>query len=87
MEDILRWWVNAGLIAFGCVWLGLSVLCIAALVFDCFMELETKLTTPLPMNDQPTTQSAGLCGLTSDQEISTRPDGGLTVRRRIKVNH
>jgi len=89
--EVVKWWCSAGLIAFGLTWLGLAILCIAALVFDCWAEKETKLTTPLPESPaiEPTTNDqkpAWLrnCGLRG-AEISTRTDGGLHLRRRIKV--
>lgn len=87
MEEVLKWWCSAGLIAFGLTWLGLAILCIAALVFDCFDEKETKLTTPLPMTDPQPSQSAGSFGSMNPLagDVSQDRDGRLTVRRRIRV--
>ena len=83
----VSWLCQCGLIAFGAVWLGLSVLCIAALVFDCFMEKETTLTTPLPMTDLEPSRSAGSFGAMNPLEgdITQDREGRLTVRRKVKV--
>lgn len=83
--EVVRWYLSAGLIAFAAGFVGLAMLAAVAFVFDRFDERETKLTTPLPMTDQQPSVSAGICGLTSESEISTRANGGLVVRRKIRV--
>lgn len=67
----VSWLCQCGLIACGTVWCGLAILCIAALVFDCWNEPERKLTTPLPgsnlidpmeATDREPSRSAGTTG-------------------------
>lgn len=84
MEVLIRWSMALG-IAFAAVWCGLSMLAVVGWLFDRLDEPERKLTTPLPMTDREPSASAGICGLTSEQAIESRPDGGLTVRRKVRV--
>lgn len=82
--EVVRWYLSAGLIASVAGFVGLAMLAAVAFVFDRFDEKERPLTTPLPMTDPEQSQSAGICGLTSESEISTRANGGLVVRRKVK---
>ena len=78
MEGIWEWYLTAGLITFGLVWLGASILAVVALIFDCWAERETTLRKPLP--ELPATEQESPNGQSNPKPMSC---GTTTAATRL----